>query len=167
MAEQVLAGGDAERAAGVFMQVAEMAPDNAAAQGGLIRALVTSGRIDEAQAVATAVPEEMRAEPALQQAMSALELAGTQVDEGALADLKAAAAANPADAQAQFDYAEAAFAANDRDAAADTLLALVEEDRDWNEGVAGAKLLQIFEAVGLEDAWVVATRRRLSKILFG
>ncbi|MGB3737790.1 MAG: tetratricopeptide repeat protein [Pontixanthobacter sp.] len=167
MAEQVLAEGDAERAAGVFMQVAEMAPDNAAAQGGLIRALVAAGRIEEAQTVAAAVPADMKEQPALQQAMSALELSGTQVDEDALAELKSAAAANPQDAEAQFAYAEAAFAANDRDAAADTLLAMVEHDRDWNEGAARAKLLQIFEAVGLEDPWVVATRRRLSRILFG
>ena len=36
-----------------------------------------------------------------------------------------------------------------------------------NSGAARAKLLQMFEAVGLEDAWVVATRRRLSRLLFG
>ncbi|QYU71094.1 tetratricopeptide repeat protein [Leptolyngbya sp. 15MV] len=44
---------------------------------------------------------------------------------------------------------------------------MIEHDREWNEGAARAKLLQMFEALGLEDAWVVATRRRLSKILFG
>ena len=32
---------------------------------------------------------------------------------------------------------------------------------------AKAKLLQIFEAVGLEDPWVAATRRKLSLVLFG
>ena len=45
--------------------------------------------------------------------------------------------------QARYDYAEAAFAAGDRDAAADELLAMVETDREWNEGAARAKLLQI------------------------
>ena len=44
---------------------------------------------------------------------------------------------------------------------------MVETDREWNEGAAKAKLLQIFEAVGLEDPWVSATRRKLSTILFG
>ena len=68
---------------------------------------------------------------------------------------------------ARYAYAEAAFAAGQRDAAADELLAMVEADREWNEGAARTKLLQIFDAVGLEDPWVVATRRRLSKILFG
>ena len=36
----------------------------------------------------------------------------------------------------------------------------------WN-GAYSAKLLQIFEAVGLEDPWVAAQRRKLSLILFG
>ena len=68
---------------------------------------------------------------------------------------------------ASLAYATAAFAAGDRDAAAGTLLAMIEADREWNEGAARAKLLQMFEAIGLEDPWVAATRRRLSTILFG
>jgi putative thioredoxin len=44
---------------------------------------------------------------------------------------------------------------------------MVQADRAWNEGAARAKLLQIFEAVGLEDPWVAAQRRKLSTILFG
>ncbi len=167
MAEQVLAEGDAERAAGVFMQVVQMAPDNAPAHAGLIRALVAGGRTDEAQSIADALDPSVKDDAAIQQALSVLELAGTQVDEGELAALRQAAADKPDDMDAQLAFAEAAFAAQDRDAAADTLLAMVEKDRDWNEGAARTKLLQIFEAVGLEDAWVVATRRRLSKILFG
>ena len=34
-------------------------------------------------------------------------------------------------------------------------------------GAARARLLKIFEAVGLEDPWVVTTRRKLSRVLFG
>ncbi len=111
--------------------------------------------------------EDLTKDPLIQQANSALELAGTQVDDSELAALRAAAAEKPADMDAQFAFAEAAYAAGQRDDAADTLLAMVEADREWNEGAPRTKLLQIFEAVGLEDEWVVATRRRLSKILFG
>ena len=167
MAEQVLADGDAERAAGVFSQVVEMAPDNAAAHAGLIRSLVAGGQTDAARAHLEALNPELAADPLVQQANSALELAGTQVDEGELAALRAAAVERPADMDAQFAFAEATYAAGDRDTAADTLLAMIENDREWNEGAARTKLLQIFEAIGLEDDWVVATRRRLSKILFG
>lgn len=167
MAEQLLAEGDAERAAGIFVQVVETAPDNVAAHAGLIRALVAAGRVEEAQAAADALDPLLAEDPAIKTARSALELAGTQVDEGELQALRARAAEQPADMEAQMAFAEAAYAAGSRDEAADTLLHLIEADREWNEGGARAKLLQIFEAVGLEDPWVVATRRRLSKILFG
>ena len=59
------------------------------------------------------------------------------------------------------------YAAGARDEAAAPLLKLVETAPEWNEGAARAKLLQIFEAVGLEDPWVAGQRRRLSLLLFG
>ncbi len=169
MGEQALAEDDAERAAGIFAQVAEFDPRNAAAAAGLVKALIKLGQADEARQVLAAVEadEELAKDPAIAAAKSALELAGTQVDDGELAGLRSAAQAAPEDMDAQLAFAEAAFAAGARDEAADTLLGMVEQDRDWNEGAARAKLLQIFEATGLEDPWVVATRRRLSKILFG
>ena len=167
MGEQVLAEGDGERAASIFRQIAEMAPDNPGARSGLVRALLAAGRTDEAQAAFDALPDDLKADPVVAQAGSLLELAGSGVDEGELADLRKAAAERPTDHQAQFDLAQAAFAAGQRDEAADTLLKLVEIAPEWNEGAAKAKLLQIFEAVGLEDPWVAAQRRRLSLLLFG
>ena len=169
MADGVLAEGDGERAAGIYAQVIDMAPTNVAAQAGLVRALVASGKVEEAKQVLDAALQDpqVAGDPLIEQAKIAVDLAGTQVDESELQSLKQKAEANPADMDAGLAYAEAAFAANQRDAAADTLLRMVEADREWNEGAARTKLLQIFEAVGLEDPWVVATRRRLSKILFG
>lgn len=169
MGEEALAGDDPQRAAGIFAQITEFAPDNAPAHAGLVRALVQMDQVEEATRVMQAIETDPRlaADPAIAAARSAIELAATKVDDGELAGLRAAAEANPADMDAQFAFAEGAFAAGQRDAAADTLLAMVASDRDWNEGAARAKLLKIFEAIGLEDEWVVATRRRLSKILFG
>ncbi|MDC8755555.1 thioredoxin [Erythrobacter sp. sf7] len=169
MGEDALAGGDPQRAAGIFAQITEFAPENAAAHAGLVRALVQMGETDQARQVMDVIESDPRlaTDPAIAAARSAIELAGIKVDDGELAGLRAAAEAAPGDMDAQFAYAEAAFAAGQRDAAADTLLAMVAADREWNEGAARAKLLKIFEAIGLEDEWVVATRRRLSKILFG
>jgi putative thioredoxin len=169
MGEQALSEGDAQRAMGIFAQVIEFAGETAAAHAGLVRALIELGQTEEAVQVLAVIEEEgsLARDPAIAAARSALELASTRVNDSELAALKAAVEAAPADMDAQFAYAEAAFAARDRDAAADTLLRMVEADREWNEGAARAKLVQIFEAVGLEDEWVVATRRRLSKILFG
>lgn len=169
MGEQVLSEGDAARAAGIFAQVTEMAPDNVAAHAGLIRALTQADQVEEAKAVLSSVEANpaMAGDTLIENARAALELAGNKVDDGELAGLREKAAANPEDMDARLAYAEAAFAAGERDAAADELLAMVEKDREWNEGAARTKLLDIFNAVGLEDPWVVATRRRLSKLLFG
>ncbi len=169
MAEQSLMEGDADRAAGMFAQITEFAPSHAIAHSGLVRALIQLGKTEEAGQVLAAIEEDenLAKDPAIAAARSALDLAGTQVDDSELAGLQNAAKAAPEDMDAQLAYAEAAFAGGERDAAADTLLAMVTADREWNDGAAKAKLLQIFEAIGLEDEWVVATRRRLSKILFG
>ena len=167
LGEEVLESGDGVRAADIFSQIVEFAPDSAAAHAGLIRALVLAGQLDDAGAVLAALDPKLAADPAVERARAALALAKDAPEAGELAGLRAAAAANPADMEAQFAYASAAFAAGNRDDAADTLLAMVAADRGWNEGAARAKLLQIFEAVGLEDAWVAARRRRLSTILFG
>ena len=167
MGEQVLAEGDAQRAGSMFMQIAQMSPETAAAHSGLIRSLLAADMTEQAQEVFDALPKEIQDDPALAQALTALELAGPQVDDGELAALRDAAAANPADMAAQMAYAEAAFAAGERDGAAETLLAAIGHDGEWNEGAAKAKLLQFFEAVGLEDPWVAGQRKKLSLLLFG
>ncbi len=167
MGESVLAEGDGARAASIFGQIIEIAPDNAAAHGGLIRAMLIAGDVAGAQAVLDALPAEMAADPAITQAKSALALAADAPDAGELAAFEAAVAANPDDHQARLDLAAAQIGAGQRDAAANNLLHIIADDRDWQDGAARAKLLALFEAVGLEDAWVSAQRRRLSLILFG
>ncbi len=169
LGEEALAAADPQRAAGIFAQITEFAPDNALAHAGLVRALVQLGEITEAEQVMAVIDSDpvLAADPLMGAARSAIELAGTRVDDSELAALRAAAAAAPADMNAQFAFAQAAFAASARDEAADTLLAMVASDREWNDGAARAQLLKIFEATGLEDQWVVAVRRRLSRVLFG
>jgi putative thioredoxin len=167
MGEDVLAGGDGERAAGIFAQIVDMAPANAQAVGGLVRALILAGRVEEGEAILAALDPALGDDAAIERARAALALAKDRPDDSELAALRAAAAERPADMDAQFAFASAAFAAGDRDAAADTLLAMIAADREWNEGAARAKLLQMFEAIGLEDPWVATTRRRLSTLLFG
>ena len=167
MGEEVLAGGEGERAVGIFAQIAEIAPDSAAAQSGLIRALIAAGHKDEAAEVLAALDPKLAEDPALAQARSALALALDAPEPSELDGLRAAVAANPGDMDAELALANGLFASGDRDGAAGLLLDLVARDRTWNEGAARTRLLQIFEAIGLEDPWVAATRRKLSTVLFG
>lgn len=167
MGEEVLGEGDAERAAGIFAQIADMAPDNVEAVGGLIRALVAADHIEQAEAALAGLPEELRSDPAIERAQTTLQLAKDKPDAGALEALKAAVDANDKDHQARFDLASALIATGDHDAAAEHLLTIIAADKDWNDGAARQKLLSLFEMVGLEDEWVSATRRKLSAVLFG
>jgi putative thioredoxin len=162
MADEMLAAGDAARALGILEQVAEMAPDNLGAIALRARALVALDRVAEAQAALDAVPAD-RKDAAIDQARAAVRLASVS-DGGDLATARAKAAGGGM--QERYDLAGALMTAGERDEAADTLLALIGEDRAWNEGAARERLLTLFAAVGLEDPWVSAQRRRLSAVLF-
>ncbi|MFL6725882.1 MAG: tetratricopeptide repeat protein [Sphingomicrobium sp.] len=164
MAEQVLADGDAARAANIFAQVRDMAPDDAVVLGGLVRALVTAGETDEARQIVDGLPEELAKKPEIARAKAALEVASAPAAE--TGPLEARLAANPDDHEARFELASAKMASGDRDSAADALLEIIRRDREWNDGAARQRFLQLLEAQGLEDPWSSAQRRRLSAVLF-
>jgi putative thioredoxin len=164
MGEQVLADGDAPRAATIFRQVRDMAPDNSEVIGGLARALVAAGETAEAKDILDGVPDELKSKPAITRAAAALELASAPAVD--IAALEQRLAANPDDHEARFELASAKMAAGDRDGAVDALLDLIQRDREWNEGAARKRFLQLLEAQGLGDPWSSAQRRRLSALLF-
>jgi putative thioredoxin len=164
MGEAVLSDGDALRAANIFRQIRDMADDNAPAISGLARALIASGDLDEAREILAALSPELGSKPEIGRARAALELASTPpADTGAL---DARLAADPDDHDARFELAGARMAAGDRDGAAEALLEIIGRDRDWNEGAARQRFLQLLEAQGLGDQWSSAQRRRLSALLF-
>jgi putative thioredoxin len=167
MGEEVLAGGETERALSIFEQIAEIAPDSAQAAAGRARALTALARLDEAAAILAALPDDAAKAPEVERARAALSLAQeapAATDDDELGALRARAASG--DMEARYELA-GALMGSDRQAAADTLLAMIAEDKEWNDGAARARLLKLFEAVGLEDPWVSAQRRKLSAILFG
>jgi putative thioredoxin len=161
----VLTEGDAPRAANIFRQVSEMAPDNAEVIGGLARALIAAGETDEARQMLDALAEDLAKKPEIARARAALEVASAApvADTSAL---EARLAADPDDHEARFELASAKMAAGDRDSAADALLEIIRRDREWNGGAARQRFLQLLEAQGLEDPWSSAQRRRLSALLF-
>ena len=164
MAEDVLGEGDAERAANIFAQIREMDPENPAVLGGLARAMIDAGRAGEARSLLDSVSEEHGRHPAVSRARAALEVAAAPAAD--VSAEEARLAANPDDHDARFAIAQARLAAGDRDEAADALLEIIARDKDWNEGAARTRFLQMLEAAGLEDPWARAQRRRLSALLF-
>ena len=165
VAEQALSDGDAARAASLFGELRELAPDNAEVFGGLVRALVADGKVEEAKAILAGLADDLAAKPEIARARAALELASA-APAAETGSLEARLAANPDDHEARFEIAGARMAAGDRDGAADALLEIVQRDREWNDGAARKRFLQLLEAQGLEDPWSSAQRRRLSALLF-
>ncbi len=166
MGEELLAAGDAERALSVFEQVATMAPDHVAATAGHARALLALGRAEDAETLLAALPEDKAKDVAFAQVRAAIALAKQAAPVDDLAALQQAVAAAPDDLEKRYELAGGLMAAGDRDGAADQLLASIALDRTWHEGAAKERLLTLFAAVGLEDPWVSAQRRRLSAVLF-
>jgi len=165
MGEQVLAEGDAERAVSIFSQIHEMAPEHPEVIGGLARALIAAGDVDRARTLLDGVSAELGSQPAVTRARAALDLSSATAAADTSA-LDARLAANPDDHDARFELASAKAGAGDRDGAADALLEIVARDREWNEGAARKRLLQLIEAQGIEDPWARMQRRRLSALLF-
>jgi putative thioredoxin len=167
MGEEVLSAGDADRAVGLFQQILEMAPENEEVLSGLIRALVAGHHMEEAAALAASLTDDQKKHVAVSRALSALAIAQDARPVDDLAGLKAEVAAQPDNHAARFELAGGLMASGDRDGAADALLHIIRADKAWNDGAARTQLLKLFEAIGLEDPWVSATRRKLSAALFG
>ena len=165
--EELLSSGGEEQAYGLFADALGVMPDHLPALSGMIRSLAALGRREEAQAIYDSLDEAALADPLIEKAGSVLTIAAAERDPEELAALKSAVAANADDHASRFDLANALMAAGDRDGAADALLYIIAADREWNEGAAKSRLLEIFALIGLEDPWVSATRRKLSAILFG
>ena len=165
MGEEVLATGDSERAVIIFTQLGEMIENDPRVISGLVRALAASGRAAEARPLLDGLPDEIAKDAAIARARSALELAEA-APSGDAAAFEQRLAADPDDHEARFELAGVKLASGDRDGAADQLLEIIRRDREWNEAAARKKLLQVIEAVGLEDPWASQQRRRLSAILF-
>ncbi|NJM51047.1 MAG: tetratricopeptide repeat protein [Sphingomonadales bacterium] len=165
--ELLLSEGGAEKAYSLFTDAIGVVPGHCGALSGLIRSLVLLNRLEEAAAIYDSLDEEIKRDPALERARAAVTIAAEAVDPDELIALQQAVEASPADHQARFDLAGAQMAAGNRDAAAEALLHIIAADREWNEGAARAKLLEIFEMIGLSDPWVSSMRRKLSAILFG
>ncbi len=165
-AEQMLTEGATSDAAETFHAIIGEEAENAAAWGGLIRAQIAGGEIEAAATSLAKVPASIANAGPVEAARAQLQLAQQAAKAGPLAELEARVAADPADAQARFDYATALHAGGQVEAAVDQLLELFRRDRDWNDGAAKAQLVTIFDSLKPNDPIALKGRRRLSSLVF-
>lgn len=165
-AEEMLTDGQADDAAQTFAAILGEDPMHAAAYGGMVRAHIALGDLDQAEGLLNGAPIEISKAPELEVAHAQLELARQAADAGPVAELSAAVEANPDDLQTRFDLAQALYANDDAEAAVEQLLELFKRDREWNEGAAKTQLFTIFDALKANDPIALNGRRKLSSLIF-
>jgi putative thioredoxin len=171
-ADDRLASGALTEAIQIFAQIANEAEDGSDEQieaiAGIARTQMVGGDLDAARATLSQVPAGKENHGALAQVKAQLELVGQDEsgDSGELAQLEEAHRQDPASQEAAMALAEGQIGAGRMEAAMDTLLGMIERDREWNEGAARAKLLTVFDALGGAHPEVKKGRRRLSSLLF-
>jgi len=165
-ADAALAEGDAAGATEMYAQL--LAEDNAnvGALGGLARAHVETGALEQARQTLAMVPEAKQNDAAVAAARAALELAEQAKTLGPIDELEQKVAANPLDHQARFDLALALNGKGQRADALEHLITIVKRDRKWNDDGARKQLVQFFDAWGPTDEATIDGRKRLSSILF-
>lgn len=166
-ATAALQDGEAAEAASLFASLLEIEPENPEGWSGMIRALIALDDDEGADEALSQVPAKLAEHPAISGARSALALHKESRQAAATLDgLRADCEAAPDDLALRFRLAGAFNGAGMKQEAADTLLSIIRQDRDWNDGAAKAELLRFFEAWGNSDPATLPARRKLSAILF-
>jgi len=165
-ADTALAEGDAAGATEMYAQLLAEDNVNVPALGGLARAYVETGALEQARQTLAMVPEAKQNDAAVAAARAALEIAEQAKTLGPISELEQKVAANPLDHQARFDLALALNGKGRRADALENLIAIVKRDRKWNDDGARKQLVQFFDAWGPTDEATIDGRKRLSSILF-
>ncbi|RZV48975.1 MAG: tetratricopeptide repeat protein, partial [Sphingomonadaceae bacterium] len=158
--------GAAADAAQTFAAILGEDPENGAAYGGMIRAQLAAGQLDQAQSLLDNAQGKLTTAPEVEAARAMLELARQAEDAGPVTELRAAVEANPDDHQARFDLAQALHASGEVEEAVTELLELFRRDREWNDAAAKTQLFTIFDALKPQDPIALNGRRKLSSMIF-
>jgi putative thioredoxin len=149
-----------------FAQILQDDPEQPAALAGLARCALAQGDAEQARAILAQIPEKHAGNPTVAAARAALALEEKAGAVGDMALLLSRVETTPHDHQARYDLAVALNAAGKREAAAQELLVIVKQDRNWSDDAARKLLLEFFESWGPIDPATRAARRQLSALLF-
>jgi len=158
---------DTSTARSIYADILDMEPTNVAAYVGLVRCFLEEGDGPSVREMLENAPPDMAKDKSFAPLRTALELLEQAAQGGGqTSELEAVLTQNPNDHQIRFDLAMAYYANGKREEAVDCLLEIVRKSRTWNEDAARKQLVTFFEAFGAMDPLTIATRKRLSSLLF-
>lgn len=165
-AKDMLDQGDAATAAAIYQEILAEDTQNTTAIAGLVRCALVMGDVNGAKQLLDGLPADLARNAEIAAARTAVEVQEQATQAGPAAELRRQVATHPDDLQARFDLALAYFAGGERESAVEELLEIVKRDRAWNDDAARKQLVKLFDAFGPTDPLTIATRKRLSSLLF-
>jgi putative thioredoxin len=161
-----LEASDAAAAEAKYRQAAELEPQLADAQLGLVRVFIARGAIDEARQIIERLEARGFLEPEAQRVKALLALQSSAATDEQLARLHAAAQATPLDGEARLALGEAFLAAGRYEEGLTQCLQVVTEHLGEIRDAARLRMLDAFRVLGDEAELTRQFRRELSMALY-
>ncbi|KPK06930.1 MAG: hypothetical protein AMJ64_07990 [Betaproteobacteria bacterium SG8_39] len=160
------AAGDRDGAAGALRSALAIDPSNDPARLDLAELLVELGRADEAGTLLGEVRPNIDWDARVEALQAAVSFARMRASGTSEATLKTKLEQDPADHAARFALAELHAGAQRYREALDELIEIVRRDKDWNDGEARKKVLNIFNLAEKNGALVSEYRKKFASALY-
>jgi len=164
-ATELLASGAAAEAITVLQQaIAEQSSDALLLL--LARALAETGELDDAEQVLGAISKPDAHKQAITELRTRLVFQRQAAELPAAELLTHRLAKDPGDSEAAYQLAITSLGRQEYDTAMGGLLALMQSDRGYADGIAQKTLMQVFDLLGAASPLTIQYRRKLYQILY-
>jgi len=160
--DALLAGGDRKGAIELLQQAIAEEPRNHAMHAELSDLLIMEDRIDEAKQILAALPADTEGISKPQNRIEFMERAGSLPP---LAQLAAELEANAEDLGVRLNLAIRLIANDDMEQALEHLLAMLKQDRNFEDEVARKTMIKVFELLGKGNELATEYRRKMFTFL--
>jgi len=158
----LLMQGERGQAIQMLQQVIAEEPKNFSLHAELSDLLIMEGQVDDARQILAAIPQDTAGIEKPKARLDFLDLAG---DLAGLADLEAAAAADPDNLQALYNLAVRLVVEDRTEAGLEALLNVMRKDKAWEEELARKTMIKVFDMLGKGNDLATAYRRRMFSLL--
>ena len=151
----------------IYELILQTDPENSDSIAGLIRCYLAEDNLEEAKKIYESCTEELKKNSKVEESNSAIKLAekGKEI-AGTIPNLESDLEKDPENHQKRFDLALAYYSAGRQAEAIQTLLAIIQKEKNWNNDAAKKQLIEFFDGLGASHALSIEGRKKLSSILF-
>lgn len=159
--KQLVGAEELDQALLLLQQAVSQLPEDYDLQIELARVLLQKSQAQDAKSVLENLPETEKGRPEVKGLMAGLGFAEKAPSAEQLAEI-----ADRDDSEARYLKAIAALVQADYETALQLLMAVVRDDRSYQEGVAHKTLLEVFALLGEGNPLVIQSRRKLFTLMY-